>query len=539
MKAERLQFLLKVGILTLFLFSLTLIYFLTLSYDEAWLMSEYREIFEGKNFEYKMITQSMTNGGVFVLIGAFIYSLFGIHIWLFRLVSYSSLLMISCILWRWSKNRWSDTTASLIVLSVFLGAWGTVELGAMAYGCVVAMLLFLVSLHFMLNAEDSSSRLRRYILCGIFVGFASSSRLNFLAIFPAIILEALLPYGNRRKKLIDALCISVIGAASFLFSLLLVIYFSPESSKALIERSVTNTGLENLWLDYPRILNKWIVANGFLPIYIMAGLTGYAFWDDSKYSRIMRILVVFGWLHWFAWLIRAPIAHLRYFWPTIASFAVVGGFGLAFFYVWAKRNSRSSLSLVALAVSSAFVAHGLANGFRSLIHGEANILSWEWSRETPLSNYRWLRYKRQQNQMVEYLIAHQSKGEEIGVIGIDLELETLSGIKVVPLSYYFEGDGWKKKSLPKKLLISPMIGHYLYLKPSLFQWMEENLQKEVQYGRYILYRVSGSYPSKSDIFHYTHSPYPELPYSSSFFRDGRLNVGLKSREKAPARQIAQ
>lgn len=514
---NRLQILLKVGLVTLFLLSLALIYFLTLSFDEAWLLSHYQEIFEGERFQYKLIPYAMTNGGVFVMGGTLLYSLFGSQVWMYRLISYFSVVIISCILWRWSRRRWSDTSASLIVLSVFLGMWGTVELSSLAYACVLAMMFLLIGLNFLMSADEKNSLIRSCLFAGLFIGFASSARLNLLAIFPALFLEAILPPGNRKKKMIEACYISLFGTMSFILSQLIVVFITPVPLGELVEYSISFTGFGTLWLDYPRILNKWIVANGFLPIFMMIGVTAYAFLDSSKYSRAMRLLVVFGWLHWFAWLTRAPIAHLRYLWPTIAAFGIVGGFGLASFYVWAKENSRQALCCAAMVVALGFSAQGFVNGFRSLIHGESNILSWEWSRETPLSNYRWIRYQPDQKKMSEYLTNHVKEGEKVGVLGLDLELELLSGVKIVPLRYYFEKNIWNENPLPKRLLITPMIGVYLYLDPSISQWMKENLHKEVQFGRYILYQVEGRYPEKPDMFRHYHTPHPNYPHSDPFF----------------------
>lgn len=517
---KMLQLFLKMGVIALLLLSLALIYFFTLSFDEAWLMSNYIEIFEGVKSETKFIPISLTNGGVFALTGVILYSLFGIHIWIYRLISYISLVTISYLLWRWSMLRWSNVSASLIVLAVFLGMWGAVELGALAYGGVAAMMLLLVGLHIRESGEDHKNMLRTCLLTGLFLGLASSSRLNLLAIFPAIFFESLLSPVHRKKRVKEFLYIALAGLASFLFCQLLVIYISPTASDMMLIKSLESTGLGALWLDYPRIFNKWIVANGFLPFFFMIATSAYAFFDTSKYSRAIRTLILFGWLHWAAWLIRAPIAHLRYLWPTIAAFSIVAGFGLASFYVWAKENSRPALCCMSVAVALGFATMGFVSGFRSLIHGEADILSWEWSRQTPLSKYRWIRYQPFQNKMAEYLTTHMKRGEEVGVLGLDLGIEILSGVKVVPIKYYFDGDAWNGNPLPKKILITPIIGHLLYMDPAVSQWMEDNLKKEAQFGRYILYQVEGSYPEKSNIFKYYYSPHPHYPHADPFFKKG-------------------
>ena len=96
---------LQTSVIGLLLLGLMLIYFLTMNGDEAWLISYYQEIHNGKIFFYKMAPNSLTAGGIFVLLNVLLVTLFGIHLWIFRLVSYFSLLAITFILWRWSSRQ--------------------------------------------------------------------------------------------------------------------------------------------------------------------------------------------------------------------------------------------------------------------------------------------------------------------------------------------------------------------------------------------------------------------------------------------------
>jgi hypothetical protein len=303
---------------------------------------------------------------------------------------------------------------------------------------------------------------------------------------------------------------------TFILCQMTILGIAPVSFSEVVTKSFEYTGLEGWWPDYPRIFNKWVVANGFLPLFLMITISIFAFLDTSMYFRLFQLLVVFGWLHWIAWLFRAPIAHLRYFWPTLIAFGIPCGFGIATLYVRAKYSQRQTLSSAALAIALGFSVMGLGNGIRSLLHGEANIITWEWSRETPLSTFRWIRNKPGQEQMAKYLSETVQKGQEIGVVGVDLEMELLSGAKIVPFYFYADGDKWKDMPLPKKILITPMIGHYLYLDPALASWMEKNLKLEKQFGRYALYNVVGNYPDTPAIFHFSHTPNPKYPLTDSF-----------------------
>ena len=80
---------------------------------------------------------------------------------------------------------------------------------------------------------------------------------------------------------------------------------------------------------------------------------------------------------------------------------------------------------------------GGVNAVRAGVMGEANLLAWEYSRQTVLTPYfRLFQHKVDQLRMAEYLRDQIPAGESIGVVGRNLELELLSGVKVVPLAFY-------------------------------------------------------------------------------------------------------
>src|SRR5258708_34675499 len=86
-------------------------------------------------------------------------------------------------------------------------------------------------------------------------------------------------------------------------------------------------------------------------------------------------LLAFGWMAWLAWVVQSPIAHLRYAWPSLASFISVGTLAL----VTLLRTS-SVAPVGALAVGLAFLLAGYLDGGRLVLHGESDAFSWEWSR---------------------------------------------------------------------------------------------------------------------------------------------------------------
>lgn len=516
LKQERwLQVFLKFNLLLLLLISFVLIFLFTLSVDEAWLIDNFRDIYTKDTARLKIAPLSLTNGGIYVLVGIVLYSIFGLVIWPYRILSFLSLCVIIYILWIWSQERWKNQKTSLIVPAVFLGVWGTVELGALSLAEMPATLLLLLGLNFLMNSSESKHSFRSLLVSGIFFGFAASSRMNFVVIFPALFLEALFVQRNKYRVIGERLIICSIGILVLSICHLIVILISPESVTDLLSRSFRDSGLQGAWIDYPRILNKWVVANGFLPLYLMMAVSLFAIFDASSNSQLFRILVIFGWVHWLSWLFRAPIPHLRYFWPTLMAFGITGGFALGDLYRRAQNTSLKGWNTGILLVVLGFSIMGMINGFRSLLIGDSNIISWEWSRESPLSTFRWIRYKPNQDKMAAYL-KKTVESQEIGILGMDLGMGILSGIDIIPLSHHVEEGHWTSDPLPRKILISPLIGHYLYMDPGFWNWAEKNLQKEVQFGHYVLYKVSGNYPQNPKTLKTYHTPNPYFPQTEPF-----------------------
>jgi hypothetical protein len=259
------------------------------------------------------------------------------------------------------------------------------------------------------------------------------------------------------------------------------------------------TGATGAILDYPRLLNKWVIGESFMSpaLLVLATLVGCVIIrrNDRRSSIVASILIPCGWLLWIAWLARSPIPHLRYLWPALACFAVVLGFGLAYLHEWGQAQRQPLARIAALTLALTCIGSGLGSTLRDLVHGEGNILSWEWSRETPADYYRRFQYVHDQRAAARYLRDQTTPNEDIGVVGLDMELRYLTGRRLIPLQTLAQGNAWKDPThLPRRLMISPMVGSYLYLRPQGHRWIEENCTLEAQFGRYSFYRVTGQYP---------------------------------------------
>jgi hypothetical protein len=478
------------------LMSLAGIFLLTLGFDEAWILLALHQIIHPATPDMA-IAPVVSNGGLFAAAQLAISAVVGNALWAHRLFVFLCLIAIAAILMRQARRQSQSTAIALLVPSVLIGLPGTLVFGATAYGTMPAFLLLLC----VIEVWDATSERRwtRRIACGIVAGLAAATRLELLMLLPAMVIAALLQREGRRARLTDALIAAVIGAAILGASLALLYHAAPAKAPVDSTSVGSMTGATGAILDYPRLLNKWVIGESFMSpaLLVLATLVGWVIMrgSDRRSTAVASILIPCGWLLWLAWLARSPIPHLRYLWPALACFAVVLGFGLAHLYEWGQSQRQPFARIAALTLGLACILSGLGSTLRDLVHGEGNILSWEWSRETPADYYRRFQYVHDQRAAAQYLRDQTTPNEDIGVVGLDMELRYLTGRRIIPLQSLAQGDAWKDPAhLPRRFMISPMVGSYLYLRPQGYRWIEENCTLEAQFGRYSFYRVTGPYP---------------------------------------------
>jgi hypothetical protein len=233
---------------------------------------------------------------------------------------------------------------------------------------------------------------------------------------------------------------------------------------------------------------------------LLVVVSGAWFWLRRRVAdapRGLDLLVIFAWLQWFAWIARSPIPHLRYVWPGLAGFAVLAGVALAALHAHGRRQDDSALRLVALSAGLACLVTGYAAGLRSVVHGEGDLLSMEWSNEVARSpHYRRFDHARHQREMSRHLEQVVAPDEVVMVLGSSLPNGYLSRRRLYRASWFVNNGWWETpERLPKRILVTPWIGSYERLRDSGRRWIEDNCTLEARYGAWLLYRVEGAYPS--------------------------------------------
>jgi hypothetical protein len=493
------------------LMSLAATFLLTLGFDEAWILLGIDGIVHPVPREVA-VAPVISNGGLFAAGELLVSAVAGRTLWLHRLFVLACLIAVLALVIRRAR-RTTGPAGAWIAPAVLVGLPGTLVLGASGYATVPAFLLLLCVVELWEVSEER--RWRRWIVCGGLAGLAAATRLEVAVLLPALVIVSLAQRDNRRRRLLDAITAGLVGGA-VLVACMTALSHAVRLPGLDATTVSAMTGMRGALLDYPRLLNKWVIGESFMPpaLLVLATLVAWVLTRGTKTvaSSASAVLIVSGWLLWLAWVTRSPIAHLRYLWPALACFAVVLGLGLARLHAWGAARNEPVARVAALTLALACAVTGIASTLRDLAQGEANILSWEWSRETPVDYFRRFQHLHDQRAAALYLRQHAGSGETIGVLGLDMELRYLTGCRMISLQRLSPDNAWKDpEHLPKRLVLTPMIGSYMYLSPAGYRWIEENCVLEAQFGRYCFYRVTGSYPKDAAVLGTTIVYQPPAP----------------------------
>jgi hypothetical protein len=480
--------LLRGGVVLSLALSFAAVFLLTLSVDEAWILLGIQPLLEGAGSSPYPMAPAATTGGLHTLVEAAITSIAGHAVWPQRLFPFVSLMAIVGLLLRWARFDLGSWAPAWLVPAPLLALPGTLVLAATAHGAVPVFLLVLVTIAAW--EKTGGRRVTRWMVCGLLLGLVAATRVNCAVIFPALLVCAWVRRSQRPGVLLDAAAVCAIGGAVLLANFWILGALTP--ADAAPKDYGAATGLGFLGLDW-RILGSWVVGASFLPIPLMVLATAVSWRIDTRGGPLW-ILTTFGWLLFGAWLIVAPEPHLRYLWPGMASFAVVLGLGLARSYQWAREEGQPLARASALAVALACVVAGLGTTTRHVAYGDLTLITAEWSRWKgldPVPTGRWLSHQRA---AVRYLEEWSPPDETVAALGYGLDLRYLSDRPLFGLGQLVRrGDG-KPEELPRRLVLTPVVGSFVFLRPAGVRWFQENTRLDARVGGYSFYRVTGTYP---------------------------------------------
>jgi xanthosine utilization system XapX-like protein len=501
----------KLGVLAAPLVSLAGIFILSAGTDETWILFGVRGLVENGRFGVGEPFRGVhSTAGVYTALTALLHVLGHGRLEVVRLVALLGLVGVLVALHRWSLHLGLPKRAAWVVTAAPLALPGTFMLGSQAYGTLLAFLLLLLGLACW--GELPAGSWRRRLWAGVLLGAAGATRFECAFAFGAPAVASLLTRDKRRAQLIESLI--VLGIAAVVFALLTGALLAL-SGDVKSGQEVGATGAMGrpgpLAYLVPLRLNHWAVTQGFLPLCVaaLASIGWLTARPRVASPRSVDALLVFGWFAWFAFIMKAPNPHLRYAWPSLASFMCVGTLALATLL----RDDPPAAPRLAL-LGLAFLFAGYMDGARTLLEGESDILSWQWAGEARQSvQYGPLHARHNQRAMAARLAALPADAG-VGTIGFDTALAFLSRRPVVPVISFYPSTAKTSESggvtfvpadpatRPRYLVVVPFVNRFPggQMGAPLHDWMEVNTELVAREGPYLLYRVVGQMPPTPDIF---------------------------------------
>jgi len=529
--AERIQaamdFLLRAGVVAMPVLCLAGVFLLTAGTDECFLvlhargLAEHGRIGEGSNLHS---SHTLSTSGPYTAIAALLHWIGRGSLQAVRLISpLSAVGMIFVLLRLADRTRGRKDGDRWIVASSILIVHGLFMLGGQAYGEVLATTLVFSGA--LLWAELPPGSWRRPLLSGLVLGLAAATRLNCLPAFLAIGVTWITGRGVRKTEFRDAAIAAGTGLAAFAaqWTLFVLLARDPLAPSEWMGDFGVASPPEPLGYMIPKRLGYYIIAQDHLALVLSVGITvAWTCWARRRVAdpRAGDVLLAFAWIEGLAWLAKAPIPHLRYLWPSLASFAAVGGLSLAAAFRAAVEADSRTLQRAVLGVALAGAVSGYLEGGRILLHGESDLLSFEYQRAThPTLQYGPFKHLLAQREMVR-LLQTLPPGQGIATFTFDtaLAFETRRPILPIHCSYleqyhYYLPQARKDRSnYPRWLVVTPMVNRFpdSYFTPRLHEWVGKNCRLEAKCGPYVLYEVTGTYPPTNDLFVLDHweSPFP-------------------------------
>lgn len=506
------------------LLAVACVFFTTLGTDEAWVLSGLKSYLTGL-IPHQTAEPVSTSGGVFAIANLALEYAFGSRVWVHRLFSLACLLVIVVMAGRPQRGARRGAALDVLAVAPLLGIAGTAEVGTTALGTAPAIMLLVVASWTWASAEAPG--LGRSLLCGALFGLAAATRFDLVLFAPALLAVSsvrLAPSGPRLRFPWAALVAVLVGLMVFVANQLLMsaaVHRSATGQAALGE-TMAVTGIAGSFVDYPRLLNRLMVGVGIVSPGVLALASGVAFCrregadelETSRRVRLAAVLVATAWVVWVGWLLRAPVPHLRYLWPSLALIALPAGAGLSALHQRYASGGAWSRGVLCRLVALGLVLGGIGGTARSLVLGDSDVLSWEWSREMGLDYFRRFQALRDQRDAIAYLrdrIPHDATVLSY----VPHTLRYLGDRPVVDV-----GGAEASPSPPGRrtfLVLTPAVGTYLYLRPEAFTWIEAEARLVAQFGRYSFYELPEGPPPDPALLRLGRTNYERHPGSQLWF----------------------
>ena len=538
------------------LLSVACVFWITLGIDEAWVLNGLRSILE-PHVENLSTEAILTSGGLFSLVNLYLEKYFGSVIWIHRCFSLLCILSLLCLIFRMGMKRDQSWIGGALSIAVLLGIPGMAEVSTLAFGNSIGCLLMVLT--GLVWTRTETPGVVRSIITGVLLGSAIACRMEMgLIAVPLILLSVFKrkESGGFNLRLPAGIFVAMV-VATVVFG---ASFYALRSVSSVMQmgqhlvRTAESVGLAANWrtalTDYPRILNKLSIGQSFSPLILLAIASLLPFCvrsEDDAEHRFSVLMVASGWAIALGWLVRSPIPHLRYLWPSLVFFAIPAGLTLARIYQRYSKDLQSPVAMSCLILAIASIVGGSSGTVRSIVLGDSDLMSWEWSREVGLDYFRRFEALRDQRDLVNYLkneispdakiystlpyklryLAHRPIIDISAGIGknevVKSFLEPIAGsakVESQDVAKFTERESQEKTELDsgkKYVVLMPEVGTYLYMKPDASHWYESHGTLVKQFGRASIYLIEGEWPDDPDLLRFHRTNYLSHPSSAPWF----------------------
>jgi len=299
-------------------------HFLTLEADEAWNLLSIMNAFGIPLPETGALdTPVLTNGGMHMLLhGALAW--LTTSIFAHRVISIIFTGLLIGIVFRLLKRMDRPTPIAWTGTALFAAVPNLILQASLATAEIIATVLLLVAcMHWLRRGQSSYTQA---VASGFLIGLSCATRLNCLIALPAILIHAVLSGPAWRVRLPRAVVACSVGGLTTVLGV--AAYFLAAHTGSIQQAQklfLLSTGLHNGHKSIVRMLFAVVIGNRIIPLWLAAAIAGAYVISAAEGpesgelapTSLSGLLLLIGLGGLAAWIIKAPIPHVRYMWPAV------------------------------------------------------------------------------------------------------------------------------------------------------------------------------------------------------------------------------
>ncbi len=472
------------------------VHFLTIEPDEAWALLSTGQLVGGP-FERAGFVSSpvVTSGGLHTLIH---YALLrgALPIEAHRLVSVVFSVLTLGMIFFLAKAQWSSASAGLVAAAAFLTCPGfLLQAGLATAEMMSTFLLIGAAWHWTVRGSAS---LAGSVLSGVLFGLSCATRMSALIALPAIVIWSLLYQRTVPRAILHGVVAATIGLAFLLLSVsAYYALFSTNDLQAFAHNLGWATGFGQR-KGVPWLLSYFATSESMFPAAVMtvAGVALIQSPQQGPFSAIRPLcvmLLLIGVIGWAAWIVKAPIPHLRYLWPALPALWLCG-IVLLLERLMALAPGRARLLLHVTFIS--VLATQFALSLRQVAYGDSLALVYEAARRAPTGWFKSFRARQDQERLASVVAS----------LPADAQIYALIEPVAHPITWLTGRGIYQLSTLPDR----PQVDRYLILFPSdkniwtptlaAMNWIQANATLHARVNDYSLYRIKADAPGPGTSF---------------------------------------